>query len=145
MTVTPVNRRSKNTGPATDGVGLIGYCARPGCRKEFRREVIAGRPKRFCSDPCQQKARTERRSAEAKVRHAEDLLRQARIDLVAFDADDPGATRGGTQDARLQVALGQARTALRYVDKDAAGIHELQELTDAVVAALAVMTSTSVA
>jgi len=145
VTVTPVDRRSRSKTAASASDGLIAYCARPRCRGEFRRKTVAGRPARYCSDECLQKARTERRSAEARARHAEDLLRQARVDLDAFDADDAVASLGGDQQGRLQVALGQARTALRYVGTEGAGLAELQELVAAATAVLETRSSTSVA
>lgn len=131
MSVASVSQRGRSAAAEVDGG--IGRCARPACRKEFRRTITAGRPSRYCEDACKQKARTERKSAEAVLRHAEDLRRQARADLDVFDADDSNAVLAGDQLARAREALAAAATALRYIGgQPGAGIAELSELVAAV-------------
>lgn len=133
MTVTPVSRRTRPTAKESGSEDQVGKCARPACREEFRRTITAGRPNRYCGDDCRQRARTERRSAEAMVRHAEDLLRQARADLDVFDADDADAELGSDVTLRAKIALGSATSALRYIkERDGAGVPELAELVAAV-------------
>lgn len=145
MSVTPVNHRGRPK--TTDVEGGIGRCARPSCRKEFRRTVTAGRPSRYCEESCRQKARTERKSAEAMLRHAEDLRRQARADLDVFDADDADALLAADQMARAREALAAATAALRYIGGNSnAGIQELADLVSAVAPLIgAGVSSTSVA
>jgi hypothetical protein len=109
-----------------------GYCARPSCRKEIRRVATTGRPNRFCDNDCRRAAQTEQRTAEAKLRHMEGLVRQARADLATFSADDPDEVSVDVQ-RKAEVALAQAATALRYLtEPDAPGLRELRTLHDAV-------------
>lgn len=145
MTVSPVGRRTRSNSSA-ELDGGIGRCARPSCRKEFRRVVAAGRPSRYCEESCRQKARTERKSAEAVLRHADDLRRQARADLDVFDADDPDAVLAGDQLARAREALAAATAALRYIAAQSTpGIKELADLVSAVAPLVAGDRSASVA
>jgi hypothetical protein len=51
----------------------------------------------------------------------EELLRQARADLDAFDAHDLDKPLGSTDHQRLEVAAGKAATALKYVAADSPG------------------------
>ena len=130
MTVTSVNDRAKNKNATV--VDYPGYCARPACRKEFRRTIgVSGHPRQYCSTECQQVMRTERKAAAAKVRRMEELLRQARTDLDAFDAHDLGKPLGSADHQLLEVAAAKA-TALKYVAADTPGMPELAELFDAV-------------
>lgn len=76
--------------------------------------------------------RTERRTEEAKVRHAEDLLRQARADLYVYDADDASSPMFDDQRIRARLALAEAAAASRYVGTTGPGLGELAALVDAV-------------
>jgi hypothetical protein len=119
------------TGPKDPG-DYPGYCARPSCRKEFRRVAATGRPGRFCSDNCRRVAQTEQRAAEAKVRHMEANLRQARGDLADFFTGDMEGSHGDAQH-NAEVALAQPGAALRYIsDSEVPGILELRALYEAV-------------
>ena len=141
MAVTGVRRRSTRGSSAEDHPG---YCARPACRAEFRRIAVAGRPNRYCSDECRHAVRTERKSVEARIRHAEGLLAQARADLNVFDADDRSMPVSDEQ--RALVAIAQARTALRYIqDQNPPGLAELRELVEAVETFLPLTAAASVA
>lgn len=136
MTVTSVNGRAKTK--ATAATDYPGWCARPACRKEFRRTVgVGGRPNHYCSPECQQAMRTERKAAAAKVRRIEEMLRQARTDLDAFDAHDLDKALESTDYQRADVALGKAATALKYLAADSPGLPELAELANAVTALIA--------
>lgn len=128
MTVTSVKNRAKAT---VDD--YPGYCARPACRKEFRRVTgVSGRPNQYCSTDCQQTVRTERKAVAAKVRRIEEMLRQARTDLDAFDAHDLDKPIRSVSHNQLGVAVSKAATALKYVPADTPGIAELAELVEAV-------------
>lgn len=130
MTVTPVEGRGKRTGSATD---FPGWCARPACRNEFRRTLGAtGRPSDYCSSECQRLVHTERRAVASRVRRLEEMLRQARTDLDGFSAHDLEKPLGSASHQRVEVALGKAGTALKYIAVDSAGMLELGELVDAV-------------
>jgi hypothetical protein len=134
VTVTPVEGRGrgKRTGSASD---FPGWCARPACRNEFRRTVGAtGRPSDYCSPECQRLVHTERKAVAARVRRLEEMLRQARTDLDGFSAHDLEKPLGSASHQRVEVALGKAGTALKYIAADNAGMAELRELVDAVAA-----------
>ncbi len=134
MAVTPVEGRGrgKRAGSRSD---FPGWCARPACRQEFRRTVGAtGRPSDYCSPECQRLVHTERKSVAARVRRLEEMLRQARTDLDGFTAHDLEQPLGSANHQRVEVALGKAGTALKYIATDSPGIPELGELVDAVAA-----------
>lgn len=134
MTITPVDGRGrrKRTGPASD---FPGWCARPACRKEFRRTIGAtGRPSDYCSPECQRLVHIERKAVAARVRRLEEMLRQARTDLDGFSAHDLEQPLGSADHQRVEVALGKAGTALKYLATDNPGMPELAELVDAVAA-----------
>lgn len=134
MTVTPVESRGrrKRTGATTD---FPGWCARPACRREFRRTVGAtGRPSDYCSPECQRLVHGERKAVAARVRRLEEMLRQAQTDLDGFSAHDLDKPLGSASHQRAEVALGKAATALKYVAPDSPGIPELAELVDAATA-----------
>ncbi len=60
------------------------------------------------------------------------MLRQARTDLDGFSAHDLEKPLGSASHQRVEVALGKAGTALKYIAADSAGMLELGELVDAV-------------
>jgi hypothetical protein len=134
VTVTPVTgrARSKRTVATID---FPGWCARPACRKEFRRTVGAtGRPSDYCSAECQRLVHAERKAVAARVKRLEEMLRQARTDLDGFNAHDLDKPLGSASHQRVEVALGKAGTALKYISGDTPGVPELAELVDAVTA-----------
>jgi hypothetical protein len=64
----------------------------------------------------------------------EEMLRQARTDLDGFSAHDLDKPLGNASHQRVDVALGKAGTALKYIAADNPGVPELAELVDAVAA-----------
>lgn len=145
MTVAPVRgrARSKRTGATTDSPG---WCARPACRKEFRRTVGAtGRPSDYCSADCQRLVHAEKRAVAARVKRLEEMLRQTRTDFDAFVAHDLDAPLGSTDQQRVDIALGKAETAVKYIGADSPGIAELTELLAAVTALVAGTATSEVA
>lgn len=62
------------------------------------------------------------------------MLRQAQTDLDGFSAHDLEKPLGNAGHQRVEVALGKAGTALKYVAADNPGVPELAELVDAVAA-----------
>jgi hypothetical protein len=134
VTVTPVDgrARSKRARAAPD---FPGWCARPACRKEFRRTVGAtGRPSEYCSPDCQRLVHTEKKAVAARVKRLEEMLRQARTDLDGFNAHDLEKPLGSTSHQLVEIALGKAQTALKYIATDGPGVSELAELVGAVAA-----------
>jgi hypothetical protein len=137
MTVTSVEGRSSSK-RASGGTTFPGWCARPACRKEFRRSLGAtGRPSEYCDPECQRLVHAEKKAVAARVRRLEEMLRQARTDLDGFNAHDLDRQLGGTNH-QVEVALGKAQTALKYIPADGSGASELAELVGAVTALISV-------
>jgi hypothetical protein len=131
MTVTSVKGRT--SARRTAATTLPGWCARPACRQEFRRTVGAtGRPSEYCGSECQRLVHAERKAVAARVRRLEEMLRQARTDLDGFNAHDLEKPLGSASHQLVEVALGNARTALKYIPADGRGVPELAELVGAV-------------
>lgn len=73
---------SLDSGDASEA--LAHFCARPMCRKEFRRSTGPGRRQSYCSEICRRTAERERRQTRARLDHFESVVEQLRIDLAAF-------------------------------------------------------------
>lgn len=63
---------------------LTDRCARPHCRREFKRSTGLGRRRQYCSDTCRGNAEREYKQAKAVVTQYERMLRDARVDVAAF-------------------------------------------------------------
>jgi hypothetical protein len=117
--------------------GDAGFCARPRCRAEFRREDGPGRPAHYCSDLCRKNAAKERRQMAARLRHFERLVEQLRIDLAAFtgpvDEEMVDATQHLQVRREAELAVSQASGAVVFVrtSEDPAAV-QLCRLYDAV-------------
>lgn len=118
-------------------------CARPACRREFRREVTRGRPQLYCSETCRGNADREYRAARTVVAHYEDALELARADVAAFgrnpdsgDSGDSGVMTAGDRDAALATAretLAHARAVAEYAPAEDPRVRDvLRELVAAV-------------
>lgn len=115
-------------------------CARPACRREFRREVTRGRPQLYCSETCRGNADREYRAARTVVAHYEDALELARADVAAFgrnpDSGDSGVVTAGDRDAALATAretLAHARAVAEYAPAEDPRVRDvLKELVAAV-------------
>jgi hypothetical protein len=119
------------------GAGDVGFCARPQCRKEFRRDDGPGRPAYYCSDTCRKNAAKERRQLTGRLKHFERQVDQLRIDLAAFTGppDEDGMEFG--QPLRLredaQKAVHQASGAVQFLrNADDPASQQLCRLYDAV-------------
>ena len=77
--------------PAADSEDLVHYCARPNCRKEFRRAGGPGRRRAYCNDFCRRQAEKELRQLQARLARFEALADQARADIAAHGRDDDAA------------------------------------------------------
>jgi hypothetical protein len=137
--------------PVGDGrlkevASLTCRCARPACRREFRREVTRGRPQLYCSETCRGNADREYRAARTVVAHYEDALELARADVAAFgrdpdsgdngDSGDSGVMTAGDRDAALATAreaLAHARAVADYAPAEDPRVRDvLRELVAAV-------------
>lgn len=121
-----------------DAPGDVGFCARPLCRKEFRRDDGPGRPAHYCSDICRKNAAKERRQIAARLRHFERQVEQLRIDLAAFTGPIDEGTAEPTQHVRVrreaELAVSQASGAVVFVrHSDDPAAQQLCRLYDAVV------------
>lgn len=120
-----------------DADSLIDYCARPLCRKEFRRAVGPGRRQAYCSDFCRRTAERELRRTRIRLAHYESVVGMLRTDLAAFGklesdgADSEG--RPSLDDRReAEDAVRRAAGALAFADHDEPAVQELQRLYEAV-------------
>lgn len=115
----------------------MGFCARPNCRKEFRRDDGPGRPAHYCSDLCRKNAAKERRTIAARLKHYERQVEQLRIDLAAFTGPIDGEGGDATEHVRLrreaELAVSQASGAVQFVrGSDDPAAKQLCRLHDAV-------------
>lgn len=111
-----------------DGVGdAVDYCARPKCRKEFRRQLGPGRRREYCSDECRRTAETEYKRTKAMLRRHEQLVAKFRADLAAFGRDEDGPESAEAVD--VQVALARAEGILDYADPGERLYDELHRAT----------------
>lgn len=76
---------------AADSEDLVHYCARPNCRKEFRKATGPGRRRAYCSDVCRRLAEKEQRRLQARLARFEALADQARADIAAHGREDDAA------------------------------------------------------
>lgn len=94
---------------------LPAFCARPSCRREFRRQPGPGRPSLYCCGDCRTSAINEERTIQSRIKHFSSVLDQARADLAAFQREaemtDPLADR-----RHLEESVIAAEAALRFVD-----------------------------
>lgn len=81
-------RTSSGSRIALDDAGLVDYCSRPSCRREFRANPGPGRPQAYCSELCRRAAEKELRQARSRLAHFENLVEKLRIDVAAFGKPD---------------------------------------------------------
>jgi hypothetical protein len=116
---------------------FVDYCARPMCRKEFRRSAGRGRRRDYCSDTCRRLADRDYKRAKAMVDQFERLAHRSRHDVLAFgrtaDEQDPSQI---DEDVALERALGALSRAEAIIyfasDADERLIAELRKLCDGV-------------
>lgn len=99
----------------------VDYCARPICRREFRRTTGPGRPRAYCSELCRRSAQNELRLARQRLARFEALADQCRRDVAVFTADSDPVGRDPRHQAQtaLQTATG-ALPFIRNLDEPAA-------------------------
>lgn len=95
---------------------VVDYCARPNCRREFRRSTGPGRPRDYCSDTCRRSAQKELRIARLRLARFEALVEQFRKDVAAFtaDSDDVGANPSDSERLARE-AVAQAKGAMPFL------------------------------
>lgn len=116
---------------------FVDYCARPMCRKEFRRSAGRGRRRDYCSDTCRRLADRDYKRAKAMVEQFERLAHRSRHDVLAFGrAADEQDSAQISEDVALERAVGaisQAEAVLRFASGDDERlINELRRLCDGV-------------
>lgn len=113
---------------------FLAECARPGCRKEFRREVRPGRPKEYCGESCRRTAEKERRRLESKLARYELLVEQVRLDIAAHGRESSGDSGFDPYEPmrRLELAVEGAGVALAMSEGDPSPVRQrLQILVEA--------------
>jgi hypothetical protein len=118
---TEAGLRAVASSPTTDiaDAGVVAFCARPLCRREFRRNAGPGRPQAYCSEPCRRSAEREYRQALSRLSNYEAVVDQLRIDIAAFgkdvdaDVDDMAITPEMRR--RAEDAVEQARGAVPFL------------------------------
>lgn len=92
---------------------LADFCARPACRREFRRTLGPGRRQAYCSEICRRSAEREFRQVAQRLKHFEGVVGQLRVDLAAFGrpggSDDSAPEESARPDARANAAKAVAR------------------------------------
>lgn len=115
---------------------LVDFCARPQCRREFRRTIGPGRKQAYCSQMCRRKAERELRQKRISLAHFEGVVDMLRGDIAAFGKTDFDAADHEAQplDVRqaAEDAVRRAAGALRFANPDEPAVQELQKLFDAV-------------
>jgi hypothetical protein len=116
---------------------LVDFCARPQCRKEFRRTAGPGRKQAYCSDFCRRSAQSELRQKRARLAHFERIVELLRVDIASFGRTDFDAKDSENQslDVRrtAEDAVRRAAGALAFANLDEPAVRELKRLYDAVV------------
>ena len=116
---------------------LVDFCARPRCRKEFRRTAGPGRKQAYCSDFCRRSAQSELRQKRARLAHFERIVELLRVDIAAFGRTDFDAKDSESQslDVRrtAEDAVRRAAGALAFANLDEPAARELKRLYEAVV------------
>ncbi len=115
---------------------LADFCARPQCRKEFRRTVGPGRKQAYCSDFCRRSAQTELRQKRARLAHFERIVELLRVDIEAFGRADFDAADNEIQSLDIrrtaEDAVRRSAGALAFANPDEPAVRELKRLYDAV-------------
>lgn len=113
---------------------FVDYCARPMCRKEFRRNAGRGRRRDYCSETCRRLADRDYKRAKAMVDQFERLARRSRHDVLAFgraSEQDGGQPSEEIALERALRALGRAESVLRFAsDADERLLTEIRTLCD---------------
>lgn len=121
---------------AAEEFDFFDYCARPMCRKEFRRSAGRGRRRDYCSETCRRLADRDYKRAKAMIEQFERLARRSRHDALAFgraaDERDPAQLSEEIALERAVGSLRQAEAVLRFASGDERLIQELDALCEGV-------------
>ena len=98
---------------------LTDRCARPHCRREFKRSAGIGRRRQYCSDTCRGNSEREYKRAKAVVAQYEIMLRDAQADVAAFgrSSDDYVVVSDSDRHTALEAARqswSSARGAIKF-------------------------------
>lgn len=134
MTARSASDEPRSSRPAQDDAPeLAAYCARPSCRREYRRASQPGRPQTYCSEVCRRTAEKELRTLRSRLSHFESVVEQARIDLAAHGRMEEGANVLSDLNAIAASAVSRAAGVLRFTSgSDDPIADELRLLHDAV-------------
>lgn len=116
---------------AADSEDLVHYCARPNCRKEFRRAAGPGRRRAYCTDLCRRLAEKELRQLQARLTRFEVLADQARADIAAHGREDETAPPDPIRTAEDALARVEGALIFAAQSPDPAA-QELRRLYEAV-------------
>lgn len=105
--------------------GLVGYCARPACRRELRQDEPGPA---YCNDDCERAARADWDRLNARLEHLNALAEQTRIDLARHDG--VGNVEPITETI-FSSALARAQGALPFLPADDPVVRLLRNLTEA--------------
>jgi hypothetical protein len=116
---------------------LVDYCARPACRREFRRAPGPGRRQAYCSEMCRRAVEREFRKALQRLTHYEGVVEQLRLDVAAFGrapSADASESSQATSDPRraAEDAVTRVGGILAFLTSDDAVVGELRALHAAV-------------
>jgi hypothetical protein len=117
---------------------LVDYCARPACRREFRRASGPGRRQAYCSEVCRRAAEREYRRTTQRLAHFEGVVEQLRADVAAFgrsvitDDHAPGTISPQTRRMAEDAVLRAGGVVAFLTDSDDALASELKTLYEAV-------------
>jgi len=134
----PSRRARNHSNRAPEAEGLIDYCSRPACRKEFRRTAGPGRRQEYCSEICRRTAEKELRQARSRLAHFEEVVEKLRIDVAAFgkpDLEEAGDDKmPPAPDGRRNAenAVRRAGGVLALADPNDPAVRELRTLFEAV-------------
>lgn len=118
MTVEPMPTSPIHRAQEVPDDEVVDFCARPMCRREFRRAAGPGRPRDYCSDTCRRSAQKELKAAKLRLSRFEALVAQFRVDVAAFTADSETEPLGrGQLRAQAMEAMAEARGALPFLAK----------------------------
>lgn len=133
MSVRTAGPRESTDGDEDD---FVDECARPMCRREFRRAVTAGRPQEYCDEFCRRQAGKEIRRLKAKLARYEALAQQTRIDVAAHGRDSELGDIGSVTSVERRAAedaVVKAEGVLDVVgDQDTPVLRHFKALFDAV-------------
>lgn len=118
---------------AGDVLEVAAFCARPSCRREYRRVTQPGRPQAYCSEVCRRSAEKELRQLRARLAHFDSVVEQVRIDIAAHSRNDDAVVPVLELRQAASNAVARAAGVLRFTTESRDPLaDELKLLHDAV-------------